>query len=224
MLQESEAAQSQASIEDYGRAGEYQIIQPAYPAPKFLQSFNDLKAALRECSTLCRLEGKPFRVVRWGRSGAGARGGIPCGPCRRNSSTSRFPLMPAGPRKTSALSGCLHGYPDATPIAEIQPSGRRIVYDENGNPRVVGRPNYVVSANPFPRMFTSRKPNQTYTSAVKTAEYLASQGQKTYICTSPGVPVGCVDPGTSTVQSINKQQFRELLAQSKGASFQAKGT
>jgi hypothetical protein len=211
MLQE----QIPVTNDDYAGDRPYQIIQPAYPAPKFLQSFSDLKSALRECKTLCRLEGKPFRVVRWGRSGSGAAGGISCGPCRGARPTSRFP--------SEGLSGCLHGYPDATPIAEIQPDGQRIVFDAQGRPQVVGKPNYVVSANPFPRMYSPRAPTQTYLNAIRTAEYLAGSGQKAYIATKEGVPVGYVAPGNAAVQSISKQHFRELLAQSKGASFLGKG-
>lgn len=235
---EAEAAQAQFSIDDYGRVGDqrpYQIIEPAYPAPKFLERFAYLGDALRECKTLCRLQGKPFRVVRWGREGAGARGGVGCSPCKRQRPVARFPL-----------TGCLQGYPDATPVAEARPNGQHIVFDCRGNPQLVGKPAYAVSGNPFPREYDPRPVTQRYLQAIKTAQDLVRRRKKrAYIVASFAakgsrsskywVPVVYVDPGglrkvqddagvgTTVVQPISRQHFRELIAQSKGASFLGQG-
>ena len=63
------AGQAQFSTADYGRVGDqrpYQVVQPAYDAPQFLKTFMNLQDGLRECLTMCALKGKPFRLVRWG--------------------------------------------------------------------------------------------------------------------------------------------------------------
>ena len=241
---QAEAAQADFSIDDYGRLGDdrpYQVIRPAYNAPKFLQRFSNLDEALQECRTLCHLEGKPFRVVRWGRTGAGAlTGGVRCQPCRSRARIPRFPghVDP---------SGCLHGYPDATPLAEFQPDGRRIVFDRCGNPKVVGQSDYIVSHTPFPRELHPAPLPQRYLEAVRSAQILASRtGRRTYICSSFGakcdkrnpkrwIPVVYVDPGglrerydsiaagTVKAQPITHAHFKELVAQSKGATRLGQG-
>jgi hypothetical protein len=241
---QDEAAQADFSIEDYGRVGDqrpYQIVQPAYQAPRFLQRFSNLEEALQECETLCTLQGRPFRVVRWGREGSGARGGVRCQPCRVRGRIPRFP-DPAPPG-----SGCLHGYPNALPLAEFQPGGRRIVFDKCGDPTIVGEPNFVVSRTPFPRVYDPKPLPQRYLEAVKSAQILSSRtGRRTYICSSFGascdkrntkrwIPVVYVDPGglrqrydtiptgTVNVKPITQSHFRELVAQSKGATLLGQG-
>jgi hypothetical protein len=242
----AESAQADFSIDDYGRVGDqrpYQVIQPAYNAPKFLKQFEYLGHALRECSTLCHLEGKPFRVVRWGRTGSGNKGGInECKICRAPRPMSRFPgHVPPG-------SGNLHGYPDARPIAEFHPDGQKIVFNpQTGAGKLVGRPNYVVSHTPFPRLYKPGAIQQRYLEAVKTAQLLAKRsGRRAYICSGLGadckgrdpklwVPVVYVSPGgldkrypniptgTTIVNPISKAYFRELIAESKGASLLGQG-
>jgi hypothetical protein len=240
---QEEAAQADFSIEDYGRVGDqrpYQVIQPAYDAPEFLGRFMNLNEALQECKTLCTLQGRPFRVVRWGRSGSGARGGVPCAPCRAKARIPRFP-------RQVKPDGCLHGYPDATPIAEVHPDGRRIVFDACGNPQVVGESNFVVSRTPFPRLYDPKPLPQRYLEAVKSAQILATRtGRRTYICSGFGaqcdkrnpkrwVPVVYIDPGglrerhdsigtgTVRVKPITQAHFRELVAESKGATLLGQG-
>jgi len=235
------SAYAQFSIDDYGRQGDerpYQVVQPAYDAPKFLDRFNNLDAALRECKTLCTLQGKPFRVVRWERAGSGARGGVPCKVCKGCPPSPRFPQRRPGE---------LHGYPDATPIAEVRPDGQHIVYNHCGKPKLVGRSNYVVSHTPFPREFHPRPLRQNYLEAVKTAQlYARRRGRRAYICSDFGakckgrnpkywVPVVYVNPGglamrypddpvgTTTVNPVGPGQFKELVAQSRGASLLGQG-
>lgn len=239
---EAEAAQADFSIEDYGREGDnrpYQVLRPAYPAPEFLQRFSTLEQALRECETLCRLEGRPFRVVRWGRIGSGSRGGVPCAPCARQKPVNRFPRL--------QTSGCLNGFEDAVPIAEIHPDGRRIVYDCDGSPKIVGRSDYVVAHTPFPREYELQTLPQRYLTAVKSAQLLARRrGRRAYVCSSFGapctkrnkklwVPVVYVQPGglrerydslgtgTVMVNPVSPAYFKELLAESRGASFLGQG-
>lgn len=240
---QAEAAQADFSVEDYGRVGDqrpYQVIQPAYNAPKFLTQFTNLEEALQECKTLCHLEGKPFRVVRWGRTGSGASGGVPCQPCRVRARVPRFP-------RQVKPDGCLHGYPDATPIAEFQPGGRRIVFDACGSPHVIGENNFVVSRTPFPRLYDPKPLPQRYLEAVQSAQLLANRtGRRTYICSGFGadcnkrdpkrwMPVVYVDPGglreryssvgqgTVQVKPITESHFRELVAESKGATLLGQG-
>lgn len=239
----AEAAQADFSIDDYGRLGTerpYQIVYPAYKAPKFLQRFADLGQALRMCSTLCQLKGKPFRVVRWERSGSGALpGGVPCRVCRKYRPVARFP------DQVRQGSGCLEGFPDARPIAEFHPDGQRMVFDNCGNAKIVGRPNYIVSANPFPREYDPRPLPQRYLEAVKTGQILANRrGKRVFLCSDFGmpckhdkqlVPVVYVDPGglvprydttpegTTGVTPVSPAYFKELVAESRGASFLGPG-
>lgn len=240
---QAEAAQADFSIDDYGRAESgnnrpYQVIMPAYPAPQFLGRFEYLDAALRECKTLCQLQGKPFRVVRWERTGSGARGGVPCKTCPPPKPVARFP--------GHVKSGCLHGYPDATPIAELHPSGQNIVFDKCGRGRLVGRPDYVVSHTPFPREYRPGPLKQRYLEAVKTGQLIARRtGRRAYICSGFGakckgrgphwVPVVYVDPGglvkrypdtpqgTTIVNPVSPGYLRELIAESRGATFLGQG-
>ncbi len=237
----AESAQANFSIDDYGRVGDqrpYQVVQPSYQAPQFLSEFTNLEAALRECKTLCRLQGKPFRVVRWGRTGSGNRGGVPCRACRTPRASSRFP----------AGSGNLHGYPNAAPIAEIHPDGQRIVFNpRTGAGQLVGRPNYVVSHTPFPRERHLSKLPQRYLEAVKSAQFLAARtGRRAFICSSLGanckgrnpkswVPVVYVQPGgldkrypniptgTTIVNKVSPKYFQELIAESRGATRLGQG-
>jgi hypothetical protein len=230
------------SIDDYGKAdeGPYQIVMPTYPAPKWLNHYSSLGKALRECGTLCTLRGTPFRVVRWGREGSGARGGIPCkacGPTTRNP--ARFPSH------VRRGFGYLPGYPDAHPIAEFRPGGQRLVFNNRGVPQLVGRPNYVVSHNPFPRTYKPEVYPQRYLEAVNTAQRLAEgTGKRTFICdggfnrdcpSTTAVPVVYVDPGSLTrrydkgttgtvlVNPVSPEYFQELVAESEGRSYLGQG-
>jgi hypothetical protein len=230
------AAQAGFSVSDYGRAdtGPYQVVMPTYPAPKFLRRYAELGPALRECGTLCQLKGKPFRVVRWGREGSGARGGIPCAACYRQPQ-SMFPRR-VGP-------GYLRGFPDAHPIAEFRPNGQTLVYNNAGKAQVVGKPNYVVSAVPFPKYQKEVYP-QRYLEAVATAQELArGSGKRTFVCsgfgsspsTKRGVPVVYVDPGglvrryqddpmgTVQINQVTPQYFQQLVAESRGRSYLGQG-
>jgi hypothetical protein len=240
----SEAAMSRYatfSIDDYGKAdeGPYQIVMPTYAAPKWLNSYSSLGKALRECGTLCTLRGTPFRVVRWGREGSGARGGIPCKACGPTTpNPSRFPNVRRGP-------GYFAGFPDAHPIAEFRPGGQRLVFNNRGVPQLVGRPNYVVSHNPFPRTYSPEVYPQQYLEAVRTAQVLANgSGKRTFICdggfnrqckSKTAVPVVYVDPGslarrydngtTGTVITtpVSPLYFQELVAEGRGRSYLGQG-
>jgi hypothetical protein len=197
---EGEAAQAQFSTNDYGAVGDqrpYQIVFPGYPAPKFLQRYAYLDEALRECGTLCQLTGQPFRLMKWG-------GRLPCYPCRAHKSTNALPSLKI------MSPGALHGYPGAQPIADFKPRSATIVYGPDGQPKLVGGANFIVSRTPNPPEnyidFKTPLP-QRYLEAVKTAQYLASAtGQNAYLCSSTGascksrgkkgwVPVVYVDPG-----------------------------
>lgn len=241
------AQYSDFSIDDYGRQGTqspYQIVQPAYPAPEWLGRFENLKLALRECSTLCQLKGKPYRVVRWERTGSGNRGGVPCKVCKGGKPTSRFPRRV--PLKGG--SGCLDGFEDATPIAEFHPNGQRIVFNKCGEGSVVGRPNYIVSHTPVPRHYQTPPLPQRYIEAIKTGQLFARRhGRRAYICVGgfgqkcdkrsarDWVPVVYVEPGglvkrydkiptgTTTVSGVSPSYFRELVAESRGATFLGQG-
>lgn len=242
---EADAAYSQFSIDDYGRVGDqrpYQIVEPSYPAPSFLSQFMDLGPALRECSTLCSLKGRPFRVVRWGREGAGNRGGVPCKVCKScKPPQSRFP------RVTPVGFGFLEGFPDAMPIAEYRPNGQRLVFDKCGQGKLVGSPNYVVSHTPFIREHDPQPLPQRYLEAVRTGQLLANRsGKRTYVCSDFGapcdsrnpkrwVPVVYVNPGGLTrrhavdggpdvrVTPVSPSYYRELVAESRGATLLGQG-
>jgi hypothetical protein len=233
-------AQAQAgnfSIDDYGRdEGVYQVVSPSYPAPQFLRQYSLLAQALRECSTLCRLEGKPFRAVRWGREGAGANGGVPCKACCPRPPGSRFAHTPY------SMCGCLPGYPSVRSIAEFRPDGQRIVFGPNGQPQLVGSPNYVVAHTPFVRTYVPDKDRVTYAQGMAALQYIANhRGARAYLCsglladcksTDPTnwVPMVYADPGgvvrryprikTNEVGTsvMNADQIREYFAMSRGAS------
>jgi hypothetical protein len=204
---EGEAYDAQFSTEDYGRVGDqrpYQIVFPSYPAPKWLGRFINLNEALRECGTLCQLTGQPFRLVKWG-----AR--LPCYPCRGRK---RFNKLP-GARIVSP--GALDGFPDAQPVADFTPRGGTIVYGDDGQPRMVGAPNFHVTRKSCPKGFHKSFVDfdtplpVRYLEAVKTAQYIANHtGQNAYLCSSMGahcnvkskrgtntkwVPVVYVQPG-----------------------------
>lgn len=245
-----ESHQSQVSTNDYGSVGDqrpYQIVQSTYPAPKFLNRFMYLDAALRECGTLCQTTGQPFRLVRWGSR-------VPCYPCgggvrRTANSLPRYIRSP----------GALRGYPDAQPIADFQPGGT-FVYGPDGQPMVVGAPNYIVSRTPTPpsNFVDFKTPLLTgYREAVQTAQRLAGvTGQNTYVCSSLGascksrdskkwVPVVYVQPGglvkryhedmqlpprvtssrgsIAVTQPVTEDEFRELVRESEGGSRLGQG-
>jgi hypothetical protein len=180
---EGEAYSSTFSPEDYGRVGDqrpYQIVYPSYPAPKFLQSFVRLDEALRECGTLCQLTGKPFRLVKWG-----AR--LPCYPCRSHKRLSRLPSLRIN------TPGALEGFPDAQPVADFSPSTGTVVYGADGQPRLVGQPNFHVTRKHCPEGFHKNFVNfdtplpVRYREAVQTAQYIANDaGTNAYICSSMG--------------------------------------
>lgn len=194
-----ESAQAQFSTSDYGSVGDqrpYQIVQPAYAAPQWLARFNNLDQALRECQTLCQLKGQPFRLVKWG-----AR--VPCYPCRAKKSTNKLPSL----RMHSP--GALEGFSDAQPVADFKPGAAPVVYDSNGQPKVVGGASFIVSRSPVPAdTFLDSQPLPLrYAEAVTSAQYLASTtGRPTFVCSSLGsdckgngakgwVPVVYVQPG-----------------------------
>lgn len=197
---EGESQQAQFSVSDYGRVGDqrpYQIVFPSYPAPKFLSRYQYLKDALRECGTLCQLSGKPFKLVKWGAPQK-------CFPCRPKKRTNKLPSL----RIHSV--GALEGFPDALPIADFRPNSATMVYGPDGQPKLVGAPNYVVTRTPNPwAEFSFPQPiPQRYLEAVKTAQYLAAAtGRNAYLCSSMGgggcakksgknwIPVVYVDPG-----------------------------
>jgi hypothetical protein len=249
---EGEAYTSQYSTADYGRVGDqrpYQIVFPSYPSPKFLGQFAYLDEALRECGTLCRLTGQPFRLVKWG-----AR--LPCYPCRKPKGFNRLPAT-----RSIRSIGALEGFPDAQPICDMKPDGGCIVYDYRGQPRMVGAPNFKVVRSPLdPKKnyvdFGTPIP-QRYLEAVKTAQYIANTtGKNAYICSSRGascksrdpkdwVPLVYVSPGglvqryptdlklpigvhssmgsTSVVNPVTEDDFRELVRQGMGRTRLGQG-
>lgn len=195
----ADAQQAQFSPLDYGREGDtrpYQVVMPDYPAPKFLNTFANLNAALRECGTLCAMKGRPFRLVRWG-----AR--VPCLPCKQGRSPLRMPTV-----KAQFSPGALEGFPEATPIAEFDRSGVWI-YGPRGNKHLVGQPNYLVTRTPFPTCKSCQyfptpqatssgdiaAPPQHYVEAVKSAQYIADrEGRRTYVCAGFGSSCKGRDP------------------------------
>lgn len=240
-----EASQAQFSTSDYGRVGDqrpYQIVQPSYGAPKFLGQFSYLNDALRECGTLCSLQGQPFRLMKWG-------GRVPCYPCRVRKTTNQLPSL----RVHSV--GALDGFPELQPIADFRPNGGTIVYDSSGQPKVVGAPNFIVSRTPNPptRWYDPKPLTQRYLEAVQTAQALAgATGKPAFICSSMGagcggndkkyVPVVYVQPGglakrypsglkptnsangsiTGTTP-VTEDEFRELVRQSEGGTRLGQG-
>jgi hypothetical protein len=218
------AAKAAFSIDDYGKSNEgpYQIVMPTYPAPVWLKGFAKLGPALRECGTLCRLRGMPFRVMRWGQEGSGANGGIPCASCKKTTpNPSRFPRQFRGP-------GYLQGFPDAHPIAEFRPKGQRLVFDRRGVAQLVGRPNYAVTHNPFPRTYRPEIYPQQYLEAVRAAQAYANSNNRRAFVMDHGkrMPVGYVDPGKSAevrVTPVSQQYFQELVAEGEGRSYLGQG-
>jgi hypothetical protein len=240
---EGEAYEAQFSTSDYGRVGDqrpYQIVMPSYPAPEFLARYAYLNDALRECSTLCQLRGKPFRLVKWG-------GRLPCYPCRQTKRTNMLPSL------RIHSPGAVEGYPNATPIADFHPNGTPIVYGPNGQPKPVGAPQFIVARSPKP-FFNPGQPSQRYLEAVKTAQMLASAtGKNTYLCSSFGgscntrdpktwLPLIYVSPGglvrryhtdltlpnspsgsAVSTTPVTENEFRELLRESAGASRLGQG-
>jgi len=196
---EGESYEAQFSTSDYGRVGDqrpYQIVYPSYPAPKFLSRHQYLNDALRECDTLCQLRGQPFKLMRWG-------GRLPCYPCGGRKSTNVLPSL------RIHTAGALTGFPGLTPVADFRPTGTRIVYGPDGQPKMVGAPNFVVTRtpNPYAEFYLPEPLPQRYLEAVRTAQMIASDtGRNTYLCSSFGggcgglnnkkwMPVVYVDPG-----------------------------
>lgn len=236
----TQAAAENFSIDDYGRdEGVYQVVVPSYPAPKFLRQYNYLAQALRECDTMCRLEGKPFRAVRWGREGSGAAGGVPCKACCPKPPGSKFPHTPL-----YSSCSCLEGFPNLKSIAEFQPGGRRIVFGGRGccNGRIVGAPNYVVAHTPFVRTYVPEQQRVRYQQGMAALMKIAnSSGKRTFLCSGlladcrtrdPKLwtPVVYVDPGSYAPRYVytkgnevhaspmNAAQFREYVAMADGRS------
>ena len=241
-----QARYEQATVYDYGRVGDqrpYQVVFPAYKAPKFLETFHTLEQGLRECGTLCRLKGIPFRLVKWG-------GKTPCLPCGKRIRDNRLPGY-----RIVYSKGALDGYPEAMPIADFKPNGEKIVYGPNGEGTLVGSPHYVVSAAPYPSVgqYNPRAPTMRYLDAVRSAMYMANDtGRTSYLCSSFGVdcptnkdyfPVVYVQPGgivaryphehdmgagstannTNVVTGVSPSEYSELVAESRGASYLSQG-
>jgi hypothetical protein len=242
---EGEAYESQFSTSDYGSVGDqrpYQIVQPSYPAPRFLSRHAYLANGLRECSTLCQTTGQPFRLVKWG-----AR--VPCYPCKSGKRSNELPGFKIH------SPGALAGYPEATPIADFNPRGSTIVYGPDGQPKLVGAPNFVISRTPNPpNMFVDYKTpiGKRYLEAVKSAQYISNAtGKNTYLCSSLGadcgrnkklVPIVYVQPGglvkryrsdlvlpnsipgsQVAATPVTEAEFRELLRESEGRTRLGQG-
>ncbi len=241
-----QARYAQATTYDYGRVGDqrpYQIVFPAYKAPKFLETFNTLERGLRECGTLCRLKGIPFRLVKWG-------GKIPCVPCGRKISDNRLPGF-----KVVYSKGALEGYPEAMPIADFMPNGEKVVYGPSGEGTLVGNANYIVSAQPYPAVgqYKPGPVQMRYLDAVKSAQFFAENtGRTAFLCSSFGAdcpvdadwfPVVYVQPGgivarypyerdlgagtlpnsTNVVTGVSPSEYAELVAESRGATYLGQG-
>lgn len=202
----SQAAYGAASVQDYGAIGDqrpYQIVFPAYPAPEFLKSFRYLREALRECDTLCKLTGQPFRLMKWGTR-------VPCRPCKgRKIRDNVLPSFQFKQRGYITSRGALEGYPEAFPVAEMLPNGQRTVFGPMGQEQSVGLPDFkvfVADAPPGDFNDPSSLP-ANYIDSIRAGEYLASQsGRRAFICSSFGadcsgrnpekwVPVVYVQPG-----------------------------
>jgi hypothetical protein len=243
------AQQAQFTTYDYGRVGDqrpYQVVMPSYEAPQFLKTFMNLHEGLRECLTLCSLQGRPFRLMRWG-----ARN--PCIPCKqRFKGGGRLPSFVRSP-------GALKGYPEARPIMEAHPTKGVSVFGPRGEVMKPGGANYRVSEMPWidqrPRDLYNPGPvNLRYLQAVQTAqEFAGRSGKRAYVCSSLGAdckgrkkqwfPVVYADPGglvarysyeedfgagtvpgsTSVSTDVGPDSYRELLLQSEGATRLAQG-
>lgn len=241
-----QARYEQATTYDYGRVGDqqpYQIVFPAYKAPKFLETFHTLEQALRECGTLCRLKGIPFRLVKWG-------GKIPCVPCGSKIRDNRLPGF-----KVVYSKGALAGFPDAMPIADFLPNGEKVVYGPNGEEKKVGAASFAVSASPYPAVgrYNPRPPTMRYLDAIRSAMYLAeNSGRTAYLVSNFGAeavsnagwfPVVYVQPGgavslypheldlgpgsipnnTNAVTNVSPSEYSELIAESRGATYTGQG-
>lgn len=242
----AQARYEQATTYDYGRVGDqqpYQIVFPAYKAPKFLETFHTLEQGLRECGTLCRLKGIPFRLVKWG-------GKVPCVPCGTRIRDNRLPGF-----KVVYSKGALEGFPDAMPVADFLPNGEKVVYGPNGEMKKVGEPSFRVSASPYPEVgkYDPRAPTMRYLDAIRSAMYLAeNSGRTAYLVSSFGddaasnpawFPVVYVQPGgvvarypydrnlgpgsipnnTNAVTSVSPSEYQELIAESQGATLLGQG-
>jgi len=234
----AESRQAQFSVEDYGYVGDqqpYQIVYPAYKAPVFLQRFATLDQALRECRTLCRLEGVPFRLVKWGKPVR-----TTCKDCDFDA-TNQLPnvrIQGMGVRKGA------DGRPRiARPIAQVHPDGAMEVWDKKGKKaRMVGEQDFVVSpARTFQGEHRITVPN--YFEAVKSAQYLASHsGKRAYICTrskckdgKKWVAVAYVQPGglrrknplkrgpETVVSPVTSNMMRQLEMESRGGTILGQG-
>lgn len=245
------AQQAQFTIYDYGRVGDqrpYQVVQPAYGAPQFLKTFINMQDGLRECMTMCALQGKPFRLMKWGSKNS-------CVPCNQRIRDNRLPSLVVKSR------GALKGYPEAKPIAEAHPDRGVTIFGPKGEEMRPGEANYRVSPIPWigkesPTDFYVPGPiNKRYLEAVKTAQFLAGRaGKRVFVCSSFGascksrnpkkwMPVVYADPGglvarypyeenfgggtvpgsTSVTTGVSPQAFRELLAESRGATYLGQG-
>jgi hypothetical protein len=105
--------------------------------------------------------------------------------------------------------GALEGFPTATPIADFRPNTSPVIYGPDGQPKVVGDKNFIVTSSPYPQSELVRNGPlpQRYLEAVKTAQYIASTtGKNTFLCSSMNgdcntrnpkswVPVVYVQPG-----------------------------
>lgn len=245
---QGEAAQAQFYTSDYGAVGDqrpYQIVQPSYPAPKWLGRFAYLTDALRECGTLCALTGQPFRLMKWGDR-------VPCYPCKgQRRDLNRLPNL------RIHSPGALEGFPECRPIADFKPRSATLVYGADGQPKLVGGANFVVSRTPTPPSDFIEPGTLPvhYLEAVKSAQFLAGQtGRPAFICSSLGgsckprgrkknwVPVAYVQPGGLAqrypgdlriknsvpgsqvgVSDVTEDEFRELIRESEGGSFLPKG-
>jgi hypothetical protein len=234
-----EAFQSQFSVDDYGYVGDqqpYQVVYPSYPAPVWMKRYSDLNQALRECRTLCRLEGKPFRLVKWGKP---VRSG--CTDCGSRP-TNRLPNVRG--QAMGVLKG-LDGSPRvARPVADVHPNGAMEVWDKDGRrARMVGEQNYVVSPQ---RAFRGEHkvtiPN--YFDAVKSAQYLASHsGRRAYVCTrarckdgKKWVAVAYVQPGglsrdnkpargaENVITPMTPNMMRQAQMSSRGGNILGQGS
>ena len=234
----AESRQAQFSVEDYGYVGDqqpYQIVYPSYKAPVFLQRFATLDQALRECRTLCRLEGVPFRLVKWGK------------PVRTNCKDCDFDATNKLPNVRVRGMGILKGVDGrpriARPIAQVHPNGAMEVWDKQGKrAKMVGEQDYVVSpSRTFQGEHRITVPN--YFEAVKSAQFLASHsGKRAYVCTrakckdgNKWVAVAYVQPGglklknpskrgpSNVVSPVTPAMMRQLDMESRGGTILGQG-
>jgi hypothetical protein len=246
-VQQREAQNEAFSINDYGSVGDqrpYQIVRPAYPAPQFMNKFMYLNQALRECQTLCEDQGRPFRLVKWGKR-------IPCSGCNRARTAPGGKLPSFTVRALNGLSGlgcgcasksgpALQGFPDAQVVADVKPSGQTIIYGPGGAPQLVGAPNYVITTDPMGVEIDPKKQlPKRYLEAVQSAQILAERvGKRVYICSAMGckgmkgaIPVVYVNPGgiaranplergnANVINKVSPEHFQQLIAESRGASY-----